>query len=88
MGKGKARRYSSGHELQAVRVDGTDVRKPWLRSFLPLLGCYPTPTALAKDLSVSYQTLYRWGVLGEEIPENKRKLLRFVATAKGVEPPV
>ncbi len=87
-GKGKQRRYSSGTELQAVRVDGTDVRKPWLRSFLPLLACYASPTALADDLSVSYQTLYRWGVLGEAIPENKQKLLRFVAIAKGVDPPV
>lgn len=74
--------------MQAVRVDGTDVRKPWLRSFLPLLACYASPAELAKDVGVSYQTLYRWGVLGEAIPDRMRRLLRFVADAKDVKPPV
>lgn len=63
-------------------------RVVWLPSWSALVDAFDGPAALARELGVHYQTLWRWGVRGDALPPAMQRLVRTVAAARGVPSPV
>lgn len=85
----KDKAKSSPRDLKSLKDGGSDVRREWMKSWVPLLGTYASPAELAEELGVTYQTLRRWGRahLPDPVPAGMQKLIVLIATAKGVKPP-
>lgn len=85
---GGSRRKASRDAVNLVRGQGTDIRGKWPISWLPLLQKFPTPVDIAKEIGVTYMTLNRWALKGDDIPDIGVFALRCLAEKHGVEPPV
>lgn len=63
-------------------------RTVWLPKWSALVDAFDGPLSLAQEIGVVYQTLRRWGRLGEPVPPSAAKLIRLIAARAGVESPV
>lgn len=85
--KNKAK--ASPRDILALKAGGSDVRREWAKDWVDLLSKYATPTDLAEELGVTYQTLRRWGRAesADPVPAGAQKLITMLCAAKGVTPP-
>lgn len=85
----KDKAKSSPRDIKALKEGGSDVRREWQKDWVPLLGSYASPTDLAEELGVTYQTLRRWGraEAPDPVPPGAQKLITLIATTKGVKAP-
>lgn len=68
-------------------VTSTDIRGSWPTAWLELVTKFDTPVALADEIGVSYQTLWRWSQQGAAIPKIGVNMIRCVAEKHGVKKP-
>lgn len=59
----------------------------WPESWRRLAEAYGGNVALAEEIGVSYQTVYRWAALGDVVPPAHATLVGFLAAAKGLPNP-
>jgi hypothetical protein len=59
----------------------------WPDAWRLLSEAYGGNGALAREVGVSYQTVYRWAAKGDRVPLAMVKLLALLAAAKGVTSP-
>lgn len=85
---GGIRRKASRDAVNLLRDQGTDIRGSWPASWLPLLQKFATPTEIAKEIGITYMTLNRWALRGDDIPDIGVFALRCLAEKHGVKPPV
>lgn len=85
----KDKAKASPRDLKSLKDGGSDVRREWQKDWVPLLGKYASPTELAEELGVTYQTLRRWGraVDPDPVPTMAQKAITNIANARGVKPP-
>ena len=60
----------------------------WPRDWKKFVEAFGGPVPTADELGIHYQTLWRWGIRGDDPPEMARKFIRMLAAQKGVSSPV